>query len=72
MNKKEFCYSIMIDYNQELENKIRNNSRILKSFTPEFKDDYEFSQCWHGCDKVSYLVRKDDIGLFMVGGGGGS
>lgn len=53
----------MIDYNQELKVQIKN-SRILKSFTPEFKEDYKFSQCWHGCDKVSYLKE--------FSGGGGS
>ena len=71
MKNKKQKYPIA-RHTDQTNDKIVRNSRILKSFMPEFKDDYEFSQCWHGCDKVSHFIRKDEIGLFMVGGGGGS
>ena len=44
--------------------RMRNGrSRILLSITPRFAKNYEGSQCWHGCDKVSVVNGK---------GGGGS
>ena len=43
---------------------------IFKTLSPVYHEAYEFDQCWHGCDKVSYLVRKDETGLFTTGGGG--
>lgn len=43
---------------------------FLQSMTPTFSEEYEADQCWHGCDKVSLLIRKDDIERFVCGGGG--
>lgn len=52
------------------------NSRFfLLSITPNFRDDYDADQCWHGCDKVSQFMRKVEYnGLiqWLYSGGGGS
>lgn len=39
---------------------------IYFSYVPEFRENYEGSMCWHGCDKVSVIKTEDGI----VGGGG--
>lgn len=40
-----------------------SKKHILHSIYPKYREDYEGSQCWHGCDKVSIIHGS---------GGGGS
>ena len=45
------------------EKPVEHKKHILYSIYPEYSDNYEGSQCWHGCDKVSFINGS---------GGGGS